>query len=43
MDNTYSNMAHNSIKSKIEKNVLINIVDLYSGEKRICETKTFYV
>lgn len=43
MDNTYSNMAHNSIKIKIEKNALINIVDLNSRENRICETKTFYV
>ena len=43
IDNTYSNMAHNSIKIKIEKNALINIVDLNSRENRICETKTFYV
>lgn len=33
MGNTYSNMAYTSIKIKIEKNVLINIVD-YKVERR---------
>lgn len=33
MGNTYSNMAYSSIKIKIEKNVLINMVD-YKVERR---------